>query len=1128
MGKSESMGYITPYKRALVDTNFPNNFDARLVSCQSDLKDCLQELKNAKKIALDTETNSTDWNYGHIVGMSCSTDKDSGWYIPFRHEEYSRNLPLALFPKIFNLIMDKQILMYNALFDETMFNKEGWDCSKLKIRDVMGLVYLMDTNIHLPSLKDSELFFLGRRAPTFEETLKGREHFGWIPPEEAVRYASIDTGSTFGLDELLYPIVNKEAPTVLKLDTAFIPVLLQLCSTKLPVRSEILNSLESYYIDEMTLREKKIFKAVGYPFNIRSNKDLTVAFKQLGIKTGYTTDKGNMSLKAEVLELIQDKYPFVKDIVKYKSMSSTLSALKKFRGKEWIRCNYEMYNTVTGRMSSGSAKSEGKLNLPKGVRPYFDAFNAQNFLKAKEILYKGIYKPDDPYSILGYRFRPIDKSEVQPDDLIVECMDYKGNPRRLINCCKKDEEGNIIFDEKTHYWVKADYAGAELRLATLFSKEPVLLEAFLKGIDPHTNTAKMMFNLTDKAHRGKAKTCLGEHILVRTNNGLKYPKDLLPNDKLLDYNGNYIDYLINTEDNCDMIKVEWSNGIIEEYSADHKVAVWTGKNVEYKCILDITSSDQVVGIGKQEQWETKPYVWEAKDWYSSESNSKHKNLKIDISNNYFAYLIGLYLGDGNVDRYETNRYIRILINNEDVEYHKRNLEQYKIPSSISPHHQSKKVSLIRISVSGLADWFIKNFGRISEEKFITPEIYKWFNRGQLTYLLAGLIDSDGTYKGNRTAFINSNSRLVSDVAQLAAILGIQCKKYVNRTGITTEEGRTYKNKQGEDLKDTINLIFLDMNGVDLPIRRFYKKSTNVKCEEGWYFDKSIIPSNKYAKLIRGNRKLSCRLTNIRKGNRCTRETFKWIQKVNPEFINETRLTADMQPIKLVNKSIYKGRKYIISVNTREHEYQTGTNICLNCNFSLLYEGSPDSLTRNSGLPYEEAEELWHKYWDTMKVLKSWKIQEQRKANISCVCKTFMGRPRRLHWYFRHPKLSMRSFAKRSVISHMIQGSLGDIIKLTLINSHKKIFNNPSWTENNDATFYMTIHDEIDAAVRKERLEEYLDTLLTLGKIQIPGWEFPLELDCDLGYSYGFVVPIKKDKETGKWKVKFKKGSDIIG
>ena len=610
MGKSESQGYITPYRPVKLDENFEKTFKSTLVDTPEKLKKMLLEIKDAKMVAVDTETNGTDWGYSHIVGVSLSINAYSGYYIPVRHEE-DVNLDIKYLKAAYKVIKDKPILMYNSCFDITMLTKEGWDFTNVQITDVMGLAYLMDTNIHLPSLKDMARQFLGRQSPTFEQTLKGREHFGFVPTTEAVNYAAQDTANTFGLYRVLYPVVIKECTNAFKLDNTFCKVLLKLCNTKLSVRQDLVVELQKYYQEELSVLEKDIFSAVGYPFNLRSNTQLEQAFKQL----------------------IQGEYPFVKSMIQYKSMASTLSSLKKFNNLDYIRCNYEMYNTVTGRLSSGSAKEEGKLNLPKGVRPYFDKFNAQNFLKSKEIYYKLYEAPDDPYAILGYRFKPIEKSDIQPDDKIVECMDYKGNTRRLINCCKRDENGLIIHDERDSYWVKNDYAGAELKLATLFSKEPVLMEAFLEGIDPHTNTAKAMFNVTDKPHRGKAKTCLGEKVLVRTNHGLKYPKDLNTSDKLLDYNGNYIDYIITTEEDSDMVKVEWSNGIIEEYSQDHKVAVWTGKNVEYKCIMDILPEEQVLGIGKQEQWETKPYTWEAKDWYSLESTSKHRNLKIDISNN---------------------------------------------------------------------------------------------------------------------------------------------------------------------------------------------------------------------------------------------------------------------------------------------------------------------------------------------------------------------------------------------------------------------------------------------------------------------------------------------------------------
>ena len=702
MGKSESQGYITPHPRAKIDVDYPKNFRAQLVTNKDELKEFLHTISKSSIVAIDTETNSTDWGYGHIVGMSASVNSTSGWYLPFRHELYERNIPLKILQKVQEIIQNKFVLMYNACFDITMLQKEGMDFSKVSVMDVMNLTYLMDTNIHLPSLKESALHYLGRQSPTFDETLKGREHFGFIPPDEAVFYAASDTGNTFGLFQKLTPRIKQECPQVLKLDNMFVKVLLKLCTIKLPVRQELLEKLETYYTTALTELEKDIFKAVGYPFNIRSNTQLVTAFKQLNIKTGYTTDKGNMSVKAEVLELIQEKYPFVKSIVKYKSMASTLSSMKKFRGLDYIRCNYEMHNTVTGRLSSGSAKEEGKLNLPKGVRPFHDKFNAQNFLKSKEIYYKLYEAPDDPYAILGYRFKPIEKNEIQPTDKIVECMDYKGNTRRLINCCKRDENGCIIHDERDRYWVKNDYSGAELKLATIFSKEPVLMKAFIDGIDPHTNTAKAMFGLTDKPHRAKAKTC---------------------------------------------------------------------------------------------------------------------------------------------------------------------------------------------------------------------------------------------------------------------------------------------------------------------------------------------------------------------------------------------------------------------------------------NFSLLYEGSADSLSRNSGLSYAEADELWHKYWETMRVLRNWKVLEQKNASVSGVCRTFMGRPRRLRWYFCHPKLSMRSFGKRSVISHEIQGSLGDIIKLSLIKSCEQIFDSPEWKD--DVDLYMTIHDEIDAGVSKNRLFEYIDTMDKICTIQLPGWEIPLVTDFDVGYSYGFVVGVKK-LDDGTYGIKYKMGSDIIG
>ena len=92
------MGYVTPWKKVEVDVNYPDNFDARLITTQSELKEMIAELRSVDEIGIDTETNSTDWGYGHIVGVCLAVDKDYGWYLPFRHEEYNNNIPLTLLP----------------------------------------------------------------------------------------------------------------------------------------------------------------------------------------------------------------------------------------------------------------------------------------------------------------------------------------------------------------------------------------------------------------------------------------------------------------------------------------------------------------------------------------------------------------------------------------------------------------------------------------------------------------------------------------------------------------------------------------------------------------------------------------------------------------------------------------------------------------------------------------------------------------------------------------------------------------------------------------------------------------------------------------------------------------------
>ena len=86
---------------APLDTKYPDQYDLRLVESQSDLKDMVEQIKQSKRIAIDTETTHVDWGYGHVVGISVAATDETGWYVPFLHQNYEKNLPYLFFQSYF-------------------------------------------------------------------------------------------------------------------------------------------------------------------------------------------------------------------------------------------------------------------------------------------------------------------------------------------------------------------------------------------------------------------------------------------------------------------------------------------------------------------------------------------------------------------------------------------------------------------------------------------------------------------------------------------------------------------------------------------------------------------------------------------------------------------------------------------------------------------------------------------------------------------------------------------------------------------------------------------------------------------------------------------------------------------
>lgn len=175
------------------------------------------------------------------------------------------------------------------------------------------------------------------------------------------------------------------------------------------------------------------------------------------------------------------------------------------------------------------------------------------------------------------------------------------------------------------------------------------------------------------------------------------------------------------------------------------------------------------------------------------------------------------------------------------------------------------------------------------------------------------------------------------------------------------------------------------------------------------------------------------------------------------------------------------------------------------NFGLLYDGNEYTLASATGKDIEECRILYKQYWKTMSTLKMWKRQQVTKCyQNGGVCYTAYGRPRRLLYYLNHPLDKMRSFGERSVCSHIIQGTGGDIMRMTLIKLYKSLFIPYA----KDSGFIGCVHDEIVFWVNKDIVLDVVHQVQDIMEVTVPTSDIKLETSVEVGNSYGYTFPFK--------------------
>lgn len=450
----------------------------------------LKEVLEGKLIfGFDTETNqlnTEEGGGGFIVGFSFSTNGIDGYYIPIAHKN-DQNAPRECLEYVALKIKEaKIVLMYNKAFDiNMMVQAEGLDIGNhLNIQDVMGLIWLRDTDYKMPSLKWASQHFLGIIQPVYLDAV-GETTFDYVLVKDITEYACLDAIVLLHLVTITYE-KYPNLKRIFQLDNLAIEAVRAVVAVPNRIDGKYLRSEEERVLQELVDSRRKIFDYLGYEVNPDSNRDKGNALLSSGAILHEKTKGGAWKVTQEVLEKVD--HPLAKLFANHSKLQKYYGTYIKAlldmseEGKKKLRFNYHLFNVPTGRFSSGADIKN----------PYYAKFNIQSVTKSREE--PGFVIPDSK-SVTGWSaVNEVDVPYGTSHYLVERLSEFRG------------VRAAFLPDDDESSFVSIDYKAEELRIAAILSGETTWLDAFKTGKDLHMLTAQSIFGEdADGNDRKKAK-----------------------------------------------------------------------------------------------------------------------------------------------------------------------------------------------------------------------------------------------------------------------------------------------------------------------------------------------------------------------------------------------------------------------------------------------------------------------------------------------------------------------------------------------------------------------------------------------------------------------------------------------
>ncbi|MEX1159188.1 MAG: DNA polymerase, partial [Thermomicrobiales bacterium] len=292
------------------------------------LETLAKEIRSAKAIALDVETDGTSPIISTLVGIAIATSENRAFYIPVMHASE----PVADSDQVREIVgpalaAHKNVITHHGKFDLALMQRHGFNGIRISFDTMLAAYLLGETGI---GLKDLAFRYLGWEMKPITDLIgtgRAQTTMDNVAIDAATTYAGADVEATLRLLPILKPqLIEREQMSLLEdIELALVPILIEMEMAGIAIDTSVLESIDGDVSRQIAEREREIYDAVGHEFNIASTKQLgEVLFEELKLPTGRKTKTG-YSVGQEVLDGLRGAHPAVDAILSHRTLKKLKS-----------------------------------------------------------------------------------------------------------------------------------------------------------------------------------------------------------------------------------------------------------------------------------------------------------------------------------------------------------------------------------------------------------------------------------------------------------------------------------------------------------------------------------------------------------------------------------------------------------------------------------------------------------------------------------------------------------------------------------------------------------------------------------------------------------------------------------